>query len=84
MGLGPRDEIEGLLAEFYDALTGGSFGEKVRAEDLVRSKLVYATAGDVVARVRGVRFTPEPRYVALGLFIMLPMFWVLFKFLVGK
>jgi hypothetical protein len=70
LGLSDKDKLVELLANFFDALTGGNFGTNVRTSDPVRAKLVYVTAADLVTHLR--ILTPAPSIVLiLGLLIAL-------------
>jgi len=57
--LGDHDALVGLMAEFFDALSGGNFGAEVRKADIARARLVYTTATDVVAHLRELSPTPN-------------------------
>jgi hypothetical protein len=73
------DKTSLLMADFFDALTGGNFGVESRARDQGKARLVYATAADLVAHLRAT--VPQPSWLAvmlgfasvltiLGLFIL--------------
>jgi hypothetical protein len=56
-------ELVNCIADFLDALTGGSFGAEVRASDPSKSKLVYSTAAELVAHLR--RTSPRVTITAI-------------------
>ena len=47
-----HDQLVNCIADFLDALTGGSFGAEARASDPPRARLVYSTAAELVAQLR--------------------------------
>jgi hypothetical protein len=57
------DKTSLLIADFFDALTGGNFGADTRARDEGRARLVYATAADLVAHLRTT--APQPSWITI-------------------
>jgi hypothetical protein len=52
-----RDQLTNLLADFFDAMTGGNFGAKARSADEMRAKLVYTNGSELVAHLRSAKPT---------------------------
>jgi hypothetical protein len=63
--LASRDKTSVLMADFFDALTGGNFGADARTINQGRARLVYATAADLVAHLRAT--TPQPSWLSVFL-----------------
>jgi hypothetical protein len=57
------EKLSSLIADFFDALTGGSFGAELRARDQARARLVYTTAADLVAHLRSTK--PKPSWIPI-------------------
>jgi hypothetical protein len=55
------------IADFMDAMTGGSFGAEARSADPVRARLVYSTAADLVAALRATSSRVTVGTIALAL-----------------
>ncbi len=70
------DSLSALLAEFFDAMTGGDFGAKARATDETRAALVYTNGSEVVARLR--RTKPSLPLTTIILAIVVSIVAVLF------
>jgi len=68
---GDRDTLVNLMADFFDALTGGNFGAEAREIDLLRAKLVYANGTNLVAHLRGTRPRLTWSSIALGVIVLL-------------
>jgi hypothetical protein len=47
-----RDHLLNLVADFFDALTGGNFGAETRDSDKPRAKLIFANASSLVSHLR--------------------------------
>jgi len=58
-----RDKTSALMADFFDALTGGNFGAETRSRDHGKARLVYATAADLVAHLRST--APQPSWLSI-------------------
>jgi hypothetical protein len=63
--VGTADKMSLLMADFFDALTGGNFGARARPIDQVKARLVYTTAADLVAHLRATR--PQPSWISIAL-----------------
>jgi hypothetical protein len=57
------DKTSLLIADFFDAFTGGNFGADTRVRDEGRATLVYATAADLVAHLRTT--APQPSWITI-------------------
>jgi hypothetical protein len=72
---GDRDALVNLMADFFDALTGGSFGAESRESDVHRAKLTYANGTNLVAHLRKTK--PRLAWLSIVLAIIV-LFGVLF------
>jgi hypothetical protein len=68
---GDRDALVNLMADFFDALTGGNFGAEAREKDLHRAKLVYANGTGLVAHLRKTRPCLTWSPIAFGFIVFL-------------
>jgi hypothetical protein len=60
-----KDKMSLLIADFFDALTGGNFGADARVTDPARARLVYTTGADLVAHLRATR--PQTSWLTIFL-----------------
>lgn len=57
------------VGDFFDSMTGGSFGAKVRAADETRANLVYTNGSELIAYLRAAR--PTIAWHSIAVFLIL-------------
>jgi hypothetical protein len=58
------------MADFFEGLTGGSFGANARQADAQQAKLIYSNGTSLIARLRNVRPRISLASVVIGVAIV--------------